>query len=395
MQIGSFSLIKELNTSIILKTIRNNNSISRADISKLTGLTPATVTNITSELLSYKLISETKLGKSNGGRKPVLLSFCYNEYNTIGVVIAKHRIIATLTDLNANIIKQQLINIDSDISPNTAMNHIITSIKNLTSNNKKKLLGIGVSIEGLVDEKKGICVFSNNFGWENVEIKKILSETFSIPVYVDNDVKALALGENFFGSAKTINDFILLYVGYGIGLCIVNNGQIYRGSSNYASEFGHTIIDANGPQCSCGNKGCFQALASGGALIKKAKSLNYDTKYFNGDDMTVDKIIEYANNGNDKLYELINEQSKYISIGLANIINIFNPSLIIINGDICKINDSIKESIIENSGKMCLKNTKDDAVITFSKLSLKEAYKGAVALLVANIFENPESFFNH
>ena len=278
MKIGSFSLIKELNTSLILKTIREHKSISRADIAKITGLTPATVTNITSELINYKIIIETKLGKSNGGRKPVLLEFNYSEYNIIGVVISRHKITVSLTDLEANLISEKTSKITDDITPEHAIQIIIDLIKNIIRESDKRALGIGISMEGLIDDENGICVLSSNFGWENINIKEKIEKEFVLPVFVNNDVKALTLGEKFYGSAKNSSDFLLLYTGYGIGASFVSGGHIYRGASNYASEIGHTTLDINGPVCSCGNKGCFQALASGSALIKEIKFLKFALK---------------------------------------------------------------------------------------------------------------------
>lgn len=393
MQIGSFSLIKELNTSLILRTIRDKKNISRADIAKLTGLTPATVTNITAELLNHKIILETKLGKSNGGRKPVLLEFNSSEYNVIGVVIAKHKITVSLTDLECELISQKSRKISSDITPENAIDIIITSIADILKCASKTVLGIGISMEGLIDEKNGVCVMCSNFGWENIDVKSKIVKRFSLPVFVNNDVKALALGEKFFGSAKNCSDFVLLYTGYGIGASLVNNGHIYRGASNYALEIGHSTLDINGPLCSCGNKGCFQAMASGSALINAVIEKGYDKKYFNDEQITTDRIIEKVKEGNKDLEELVKKIAHYIGIGLANIVNIFNPPLIIVNGFICKTDENITNEILSQVRKNSLKNMINDVSIIFSKLENNEAYKGAIALFVSEFIENPEMFF--
>jgi len=393
MQIGSFSLIKELNTFLILKTIRDRKNISRADIAKLTGLTPATVTNITSDLLNHKIISETKLGESNGGRKPVLLEFNSSQYNVIGVVIAKHKITVSLTDLDSNLISQKSKKISSDITPENAIDIIITNIDGILKSANKSVLGIGISMEGFVDEKNGICVLCSNFGWENIDIKSKIVKRFSLPVFVNNDVKALTLGEKFFGFAKNSSDFVHLYIGYGIGASLVSNGHIYRGASNYAMEIGHSTLDINGPLCSCGNRGCFEALASGSALIKEVIEKGYDKKYFAGEQITTDRIIEKIKEGNKDLEELVKKLAYYIGIGLANIINIFNPPLIIVNGFICKTDESMINQILSQVRKNSLKNMINDVNITFSKLESDESYKGAIALFFSEFIENPEMFF--
>lgn len=392
MQIGSFSLIKELNTSLILNTIRSRKNISRADIAKITGLTAATVTNITAQLIGYNLIKETKFGKSNGGRKPILLEFNHSFYNAVGVVISKHEITVSITDLNSGLIERQRIKISSDITPEEAIDIIIKNAGSIIKKSKNPVLGIGVSMEGLINEENGICVLSFNFGWENIHIRDMIYQKLRLPVYVNNDVKALAMGEKLFGSARNSNDFILLYTGYGIGATLVTNGRIYRGASNYASEIGHTTLDINGPYCSCGNKGCFQALASGESLLKQIKIKGYK-KYFDSEHITVDDIIAKADEGIGELRELIEEQAFYIGVGLANIINIFNPSLIIVSGFISRTDEKTKDIILSEIQKRSLKSMQSNVNVVFSKLGVDEKYKGAIGLLISELFDNPENFF--
>ncbi len=393
MQIGSFSLIKGLNTSLILKIIRSRKSISRADIAKLTGLTPATVTNITSELIRHKLVLETKLGVSNGGRKPVLLEFNSSEYNIIGVTISKHKITLSLTDLDANLIKQKKERISGNITPENAIDIIIKGISDFLKISVKRVLGIGIAMEGLIDEQNGICVLSSNFKWENVDFTKDIYDRFGIPVFVNNDVKALTLGEKLFGSAKNSVNYVHIYTGYGIGATLVNDGHIYRGASNYALEIGHATLDVNGPLCTCGNRGCFQAIASGSALINKIISKGYDSKYFSHSDITIDAIIEKVKEENQEILKLVEEIAHYIGVGIANIINIFNPPLIIVNGFICRLDERILNIILDTIKKNSLKSMLNDANVIFSQFANDEAYKGATSLILSELTEKPEIFF--
>ena len=176
MKIGSFSLIKELNTSLILNTIKEKKSISRADIAKLTGLTAATVTNITSELLKYNLIEETEFGTSSGGRKPMLLEFNHSYYNVGGVVISKEEIMVSLTDLNSNLITKVIVETKKDLSPEEVLDKISDTTLSVIKSSSKKVLGVGISMEGLVDERNGVCVLSSSFGWKNISIADYISK---------------------------------------------------------------------------------------------------------------------------------------------------------------------------------------------------------------------------
>ena len=391
MKIGSFSLIKELNTSIILNTVKEKGSISRADIAKLTGLTAATVTNITSQLLKYNLIIETKYGASSGGRKPIMLEFNYSYYNVIGVVISRQEITTSLTDLNSNLIKDIKVILKENTEIKDVINIIIKNTKELISYSRNKVLGLGVSMEGLIDEKNGVVVMSSSFGWKNVNIKKELEKELDMPIFINNDVKALAKGEEMFGKGRESSNFILLYTGYGIGASLVNDGIIYRGISNYACELGHITIDIDGPLCSCGNHGCIQALASGEALIKEIKKSNLKS-YFN-EEITVNDIINKINENNTNILKLIEKQAAYIGIGIANIINIFNPSEIIINGYISCVPQYIKDIIINEVNTRSLLSMRESVNVLFSDLGTKSQYKGAVGLFISELFSNPEFFF--
>lgn len=391
MKIGSFSLIKELNTSIILNTIKEKGSISRAEIAKLTGLTAATVTNITSQLLKYNLVIETRYGASSGGRKPILLEFNYSYYNVIGVVISKQEITTSLTDLNSNLIKDIKVNLKDNVEKKDVINIVIKNTKELINFSEKKVLGLGVSVEGLIDEKNGVVVMSSSLGWKNFNIKNELNKELNIPIFINNDVKALAKGEEMFGKGRESSNFILLYTGFGIGASLVHDGVIYRGISNYACELGHITIDINGPLCSCGNHGCFQALASGEALIKEIKSSNLKSLF--DDEITVNDIIKKIYENNHDILKLIEKQAGYIGIGIANIINIFNPSEIIINGYISCGPKYIKDIIINEVNNRSLLSMRESVNVLFSDLATKSQYKGAVGLFISELFANPEFFF--
>ncbi len=385
MKIGSFSLIKEINTSIILNTIRIHKTISRAQIANITGLTPATVTNLTSKLLDCKLISETKLGVSSGGRKPVMLEINTSEFNVACISIGRHKTTVSMYDLAGNPIISSVESING-LSSEEALIKLSQKVNEFVKSSEKRVLGVGISCEGMINEKEGICVFSANLSWENVHVKDIVERETSLPSFVDNDVKVIALGEKWFGQAKDINDFVVFYTGYGLGVSVMTNDGLYRGSENYASEFGHTVIDpVNGPECSCGNKGCLQAYASGSALLRDLKH-RYETE------PSIYDIIKDSENDSE-IYEIIKNQAWYVGIGAANIINVFNPSELIFNGYVTTFNDELKKIILNTIDTYCLKSMKPRLKIVFSTLDSEAVNKGAAALSVSNLYNSPSLFF--
>ncbi len=393
MRIGSFSLIKELNTSVILNIIRDRKSISRAEIAKITGLTPATVTNITGELIMKNLIVETTLGKSSGGRKPVMLELNDKGFNAIGVFIGSKYIDVSISDLGANIIDTAYATVSKNMTSDEVLSEVINGIRKVMKKANRKILGIGVGVHGLVRSKEGVSVLAPNLGWENVRIKDLLESEFDLPVFVDNDVKTMTLGEKWFGAGREADDFVMLYTGYGIGASLVTNGQIYRGALNYACEVGHTTIDPEGPLCSCGNRGCFQMLASEYALMQQLQERGYDKKYFQGKKVEVEEIIDKAMAGNEDLMQLLQKQAYYIGIGLSNIINTFNPSMIILNGFIIRTGGVLMPEILKQVQRRSLKYMQSEVNIIFSPLGRDAVFKGAVSLVLSGIFENPWHFF--
>ncbi|MDK2800701.1 MAG: N-acetylglucosamine repressor [Clostridiales bacterium] len=400
---GSFSLMKKMNISLILNTIREKGCVSRAEIAKITGLTPATVTNITAELIKYKLILEAERGQSNGGRKPVMLRINSQGYYVIGIYIGSKGVEIIVANLNSDIIYSDNLNIDSSIPSEVILDGIKKKISRWMNINKgKQILGIGVGIHGLVQSRDGISIYGPNLGWENVPVKDTLESALKVPVFIDNDVRTMTLGESWFGLAKDITNFIFIYVGYGIGGSIVIDNQLYRGISEGAGEIGHTTIECNGPKCSCGNYGCLQALASEKAMVDEVKKLLSDgkksvIKSWVNDDLcriSPEIVFEAAIKNDDLALTVIKEKARYLGVGIANLINTFNPSLVIINGQITKLGDTIMDCIQQEVNKRSMKYLQNSTNITFSFLGQDAVLKGTVALVLGETFNNPELVYS-
>lgn len=388
---GSFSLMKNMNTTLILNIIRENKEISRANVAKMSGLTPATVTNITGELISMGLICEAQRGESKGGRKPVMLRIIEDAYYVIGVYMGSKVIEIVLSDIEANIIKDVQIKNLSGMTQETALSEIIRIIKELIDQSSKPVIGIGVGIHGLVKKDEGIAIFSPNLGWENVRVKDILMSEFELPVIVDNDVRAMTLGERLAGSAKHISDFILVYVGSGIGGSIVLNDKLYDGATGVAGEFGHTTLIPDGPKCSCGNHGCFQALASEGAMLDHYKKLSHRENE-NIDFLT---LLALYNDDDPAAKESIHEGARYIGLGIANLINIFNPSLVILSGNIAKLGSKVLNIINNEVKKRCMEYMQSSTRIVLSKSKSEGFMRGVACLVIGELYKNPSKLLNH
>lgn len=391
---GSFELIKNLNTACILNTIRVEKMISRAEIARATGLTPATVSNITSELIDLGLIEETERGESSGGRKPVLISIKKNTCYFGGLCLSSDSIKAAVCDIDAEILGEYSAPIGG-ASPDDVVKlgmKLLNRAK--VQAGIDKLIGIGISTHGLVNSDEGMLVFAPNLGWTDIKIGEMFAKASGMPVFIENDVKAMALAESWCGLARGTGDFVYLYIGPGIGGSIVNNNEIYKGQGAFAGEFGHITIEPDGPLCSCGNHGCLQALASESAMVERYKKKKEEQQIKTRIDSFAE-LLESAKNGDSDAHEAILVSVRYIGIEVGNIINALSPKLIVINGGITELSKMIMPVLNDEIKKRCLKYSAKDIKISVSMLGSEAAIKGAATCVIKKMFESPRKFLGN
>lgn len=390
---GSFELIKSLNTACIINTIRISGQISRADIARGTGLTPATVSNITAEIMELGLIKEMERGESNGGRKPVLLSInktaCYFGAIHIGSTMVE----TAVADVSANLIARTSAPIGLGVSPEETVTMGLQLLKAARREaGVKTFAGIGICTHGLVRSSEGMMVFAPNLGWSNVRIGGMVATATGLPVFVENDVRAMALAESWCGFARGVKDYVYLYVGSGIGGSIIYGNELYKGPCGFAGEFGHVTIDPEGPLCSCGNRGCLQALASETAVLNQyieRKKLHGEIVPENFDFAAV---LRAARFGNDVACEEILKSVRYIGIEVGNIINTLSPSLIVINGRLTEFSEVVMPTLCKEIGRHCMRDSQDSAKIAFSTLGEEAPILGAATCVIRQMFESPKTF---
>jgi len=397
------SSIKRLNTKNILNIIRKKGPISRSEILELTDLTPATISNITSELIDKRLIVEAECGDSSGGRKPIMLRIRTDYYRVIGIYIGSKKIKMIAADLMSNTKYKKEFDYDTeDVTPEKIKAILAPEVHEIVRKYQakgKKVLGIGIGIHGLVDPVRGVSIFAPNLHWKNVNIREEFEADFGIPVFVDNNTRTMGLGENWFGTGKNVSSFFCLNVEYGVGGSLFINDKVFSGASFGAGEIGHTTVDLNGEECSCGNRGCLETVASVKALEKFAFEgypEHKDSVIFSGKDVTSIRdinsqaIFDAVKMGDPFAISLIQRIGKNLGIGIANVINIFNPELVIINGEIISTGEFLLEPIIEAVREKGFANSVNSTEIVLSKLGNVAYLKGAVVLATQHIFENPE-----
>lgn len=257
---------------------------------------------------------------------------------------------------------------------------------------KNEIKTIGIAIAGQVDRENGVLLNSCNLECSNLEIKKFIEEKYGIKVFLANDVEAASIAEITYGAAKGYNDILCIFVGTGIGSCIVINGKIHRGKTRTAGEIGHTIINSNGRNCACGSVGCLEAYASRSAIENRIKSsIKSGAKSVISDIIKSDNIstkhIKYSLDAKDELVQrCVNEAVEYLSDGISNVINFLNPELIVLGGGLIQGIDEIYSKVVHLSKRKALSVP---ASQTEFKKAYFEDYSGVIgASLIGNYLKN-------
>lgn len=386
MQRGTFQLMKSVNKSIILNKIRTSESISRAQIAKETRLTPPTVSSIVKELMEQELVRESTLGHSSGGRKPTMLHINTDTFFVIGLDAGPETVEGVLTDLTGEILHRTSSLIEKPITNEqfiSILKENIYTILKLSQIDHDKIIGIGIAMHGVVDIKSGTSLVAPILNLSNIPIKDELEEEFNLTVKVENDARAMALGESWFGGHGDVDSMVAVNIGRGVGAGIVINGRLYHGAQGIAGEFGHMTIDINGELCECGNLGCLQTFVSGSAIAERAAKQIKD----NGSGVTGKEVFELAQNGNQSYIDLLHETGKIIGIGLTNLIHLINPSEIVLGGGVMKSEELIMPAILETIKQRVLTTEARQTKVGVTGLGDEATLLGAVSLLLVELFD--------
>ena len=324
--------VRETNELKLLHVIRDRQPISRADLVKATGLTAGTVSLIVNRLIRSSIVYEGEEAPSSGGRRPTYLQVNAEKAYVAGLSIGVQQSFYGVSDFNGRILNQRTQKTEPD-----AKSFLTRIAKDIASDLKEKfrrprLAGIGVSIPGLVDRVEGHLVRSPNLGWRDVPIRSILERELDIPVFVENDANAAALSELWYGPidlwAAHCIVFVLVVEGIGIGLIL--NGDLYIGSRIGLGGFGHLPMDPHGPCCSCGNVGCWEALASDRATLSRFAQFGTDGKRAS----SVRELIGLANSGDRGACEELQTTARLLGRGIRGLAHGLSPDLIVVGGEI-------------------------------------------------------------
>ncbi|HEX6718093.1 MAG TPA: ROK family protein [Pyrinomonadaceae bacterium] len=383
-------MLRLVNRRILLSILSDRQPISRAEIAKISGLNKATISTITGELLKDSCIIEEGSGRTTpiGGKPPTPLRLNAKRFGLFGVDIRADETVLALSDFNNRIISR--VSFETGSVASSFLSKIGKEIRKLCSKHDSfiEFAGIGVSLPGLVDNQSGKFLLSVVLPWRDVPVVTLLERATDLSVIIDNSARCSALAEIWHGKAQYAHVRNLLYVGVSTGLAcgVVIDGGLYRGGNNTAGQFGHIPIDINGPQCRCGQRGCWDLYASDKATLKRYA----DLRGTSGKRVsTMRKLVELIDGGDAAATEAVRETARYLGLGITGLINGLDPEVVVIGGEITKVWGLIEPIIVEETKRNLLAPRSHSVPVRPSAFEVRPSLKGALTLIQNSLLSVP------
>jgi len=314
-----------------------------------------------------------------------------NENYILGLDIGGTSIKAGIVNKWGNLKGFQTIPTNSSQGPDQVLATINTLIQYYQE--QDSISGIGIALAGSINNKAGVCIYSPNLNWRNVAIGKIIEDSTGTEVRLINDANAACLGEYFFGAGRSYNNIICITIGTGIGSGVILDNKLFTGNSGLAPEVGHMVLIKDGPRCSCGRKGCWEALVSASAIIKRAAvEINTGTSTMlneltggEKDSLTVQYIFKAWQAGDSLAVDIMTEVKEYLALGLANLVNILNPKCIVLGGGIIDLDSELTAGLEDMVKELSFPSFKDTVLIKKAKLGNKAGLVGGASLFLKEI----------
>jgi predicted NBD/HSP70 family sugar kinase len=385
---------RHVNRQILLTLLREHQPVSRADLARLMQVGRGMVTEMVNSLIDDGIVYEGKTAVGARGRRPTLLYLRTADRYAVGVDIRFARIRLLLSDLSGKHVSLESFPTVTD--PGELVTELGERIKRVLESHgaSGKCEGIGVVIPGMVDKVTGRVLNAPQLGWRDVDIRDALSEITGLAVTLENAPMACALAHLWLGPGAGEDNFCYVTVAEGVGVGVVINGQVLRGFSHTAGEFGHVEVQKDGPACLCGSRGCLEACTSNLATL--GRYFGYDLanpeqrRALRESNFTIDDLILRARSGDTRALDAIRTSGHYLGMGLSMLVNGLNPAHIYVGGEIASAWDLIETDVITPVRERALTAGAAKTRITPEPGSEHPRLRGATALVVAPLFAAPQ-----
>lgn len=325
----------------VFDRVRAAGLISRAQVAKDLGVSPASVTTITSELLDDALIEEVALardGEIGRGRPAVALGVRGRAHLVAGLKLSDRDHTAVISDFAGNMLAD--VSVAREPLP-TSLPAMLDAVEGLLDRvcrkagiNRHDLSGVGIGVPGFVDHAEGMVYWSSTLSERAVPLVSAAQARLRLPVAIDNDANLVALAELWFGVGRSLPDFAVVTIEHGVGMGFVMNHRVYRGAQRLGLELGHTKVQLDGALCRCGQRGCLEAYVADYALAREAvTALSLDSRQMPSVPALLETLFQRAKAGDGTARSIFRRAGRYLALGLANVVNLFDPALIILSGE--------------------------------------------------------------
>jgi predicted NBD/HSP70 family sugar kinase len=366
---------RTFNQQLVLRTIYDLNEVSRAEISRLTGLTRTTVSDLVTDLLGEGLVEEVGRGPSTGGKAPILVRIRAHGRHLVGLDLGESAFSGAVVDLRGNVLKSLSLSLEGHDGAE-AVQLVHALIEGLIARNgSSPVLGIGIGAPGLVDSRTGTVRWAVNLNWTDLPLGALIKERFGLPVVVANDSQAAAVAELMFGRLPRPGNLVVVRVGRGIGAGIILNGQLFQGDGSGAGEIGHTIFGDGSEQCRCGRTGCLETIASMSAMVAAARKVdrsitgNYE-------------LVRAFKDGNPRIREIVLHGAATLGLAIGTLIGAFNVNHVLIIGPATELGDDWLAEVRNQAAARSLPQLSRDTRIELGVARENDVVIGASAMLM-------------
>jgi len=396
--------VKEHNLQVVLLSLLYEEKLSRIELAKQIHLSSTTITNLISELLDEGLVTESDCSDEETwanrpvGRPRTAICLVPDARFVIGIHVGVGTFRVALANLRDDILDTKMETFDIQTGPEQVLAQMVVCVKAVIQESQVDptlILGVGVGLSGLVDFESGVNVMAPNLNWRNVPAKEILETSLGMPVVVDNNVRCMALGETYFGVGRNLESLVFVYGRIGVGAGFINKGEVFRGSNMGAGEIGHTTLLLEGGEvCRCGKRGCLETLVSETAIIHQAEDLmrispeGILAKIVEDDPHAnlVSCVFAAAKQGDTAAREMLADKAYYLGVALANMVNLYNPEMILLGGLFAQEPTYFIEPVIHTVRQMTFGDLGKRVRIEATSFGWKAGVIGAAALALTQFF---------
>lgn len=388
---------QEANRSLVIRLLQKKGPCSRAELARLTQLTQATITNIVAELIKSDLVEEVGLDNSSMmGRRSILLRIKGESFSVIAIKIARTRYTVGIFNLSGKELEHKTVEVKDGMEPKSILLDI-KAIADEYHNRYSRILAVGIAVPGPYLKTTGeIAMITEATQWNNLNIPKVFSELFDGPVFVEHDANAGAVANWWFGDIpQSVKVLCHMLLSEGVGVGVVENGEVIRGQCGTAGELGHVSVNVDGPRCQCGNRGCLELYCSAIALKKNvlANLPNYpDSSLAKLSNISYDDIFDAMNAGDPLAVSVVDCCARYIGYGIVNIVNAYNPGLIVLSDIMTRGGERMLNIIKATAKERILPELYEGLIICYNQGATDAVLAGAAAIATDRIIREPQHY---